>query len=52
MFADSGVADEFLKGPRGGDYEVLGKPIPTSADESIFGKGTGFAVRKDDRTTS
>lgn len=49
VFADSGVADEFLNGPRGADYSVLGEPIPTSADEELFGKGTGFAVRKDDK---
>ena len=49
VFADSGVADEFLNSPRGADYEVLGDPIPTSADEAIFGKGTAFAVRKEDK---
>ncbi|KGF32507.1 transporter substrate-binding domain-containing protein [Oligella urethralis] len=49
VFADSGVANQFLEGPRGQDYEVLGDPIPTSADEAIFGKGTAFAVRKEDK---
>lgn len=49
VFADSGVTDEFLESARGSNYEVLGDPIPTSADEAIFGKGTGFAVRKEDK---
>ena len=48
VFADNGVADEFLKGPRGDGFAIIGTPLPSSADEEIFGKGTGFAVRKED----
>ncbi|NOL49971.1 transporter substrate-binding domain-containing protein [Pelistega europaea] len=49
VFADSGVADEFLAGPNGKDFAIIGTPLPSSADLEIFGEGTGFAVRKQDK---
>lgn len=49
VFADSGVADEFLKGPNGKGFAIIGTPLPSSADLEIFGEGTGFAVRKGDK---
>lgn len=49
VFADRGVADEFLKGPRGAGYAIVGTPVPTSADPEIFGAGTAFAVRHEDK---
>lgn len=49
VFADSGVADEFLNGPNGKGFSIIGTPLPSSADLEIFGEGTGFAVRKGDK---
>lgn len=48
VFADSGVADEFLSTPNGKGYAIIGTPLTSSDDLEIFGEGTGFAVRKDD----
>lgn len=48
VFADNGVADEFLASPNGKGFAIIGTPLPSSADREIFGEGTGFAVRKDD----
>ncbi|ETD69607.1 amino acid ABC transporter substrate-binding protein [Pelistega indica] len=49
VFADNGVTDEFLKSDSGKDFAILGEPLPSSADKEIFGEGTGFAVRKEDK---
>lgn len=48
VFADGGVTTEFVESPGGKNFQLVGDPIPASADEEIFGKGTGFAVRKND----
>lgn len=49
VFADHGVADEFLASPAGQGFAIIGDPLPSSADLAIFGEGTGFAVRKSDK---
>ncbi|NEN74789.1 transporter substrate-binding domain-containing protein [Pelistega sp. NLN82] len=49
VFGDSGAAGEFLNGPSGKGFAIIGTPIASSSDVSIFGEGTGFAVRKEDK---
>jgi ABC-type amino acid transport substrate-binding protein len=41
------VSDGFLKTPKGKGYAVLAE-VPSSANVTILGEGTGIAVRKDD----
>ena len=48
VFADGVVvSDGFLKTPKGKGYAVLAE-VPSSANVTILGEGTGIAVRKDD----
>ncbi|WP_028356867.1 transporter substrate-binding domain-containing protein [Brackiella oedipodis] len=49
IFADGGVANEFLKSDAGKGYVLLGDTLQNDADKDIFGAGTGFAVRKSDK---
>ena len=48
VFADGGVSTAFVESPAGKNFQIVGKPVPNSADPVILGTGTGFAVRKTD----
>lgn len=50
VFADGvTVTDGFLKTPAGKDFAQIGADISASADPELLGRGTGFAVRKEDK---
>lgn len=48
VFADGGIMTHLVEGTSKG-YQVVGEPVPNSADPAIFGLGTAFAVRKTDQ---
>lgn len=50
VFADGvTITDGFLKTPAGKDFAQVGADVAPSADPEVLGRGTGFAVRKEDK---
>lgn len=49
VFGDAGVSEFFLKHNADSGLVQLGDIVPTKSDPEIFGPGTAFAVRKDDK---